>query len=145
MKNNLRQAILTALRAKADHSRASSLLRDLIKDHLDAKQMLTSTLVEEIVSYLVQQHPCTIVRNKHGRVSRFENLEGATENHATAASNFYKRYIAQFDPAKRDARGGANKTEPKVTPRKTKRVSEMLVLFNDLSAAERAAFLAAAK
>ena len=40
---------------------------------------------------------------------------------------------------------GRNKSEPKVAPRKTKRVAELLAAFHDLSAAERAAFLAGAK
>ena len=46
--------------------------------------------------------------------------------------------------------GSTNKSkrsrkEKPVTPRKTKRVTELLVMFNNLSSAERAAFLASAK
>jgi len=46
--------------------------------------------------------------------------------------------------AKVGSQNERNKVE-QVAPRKTKRVSELLALFNDLSAAERAAFLAEAK
>ena len=45
--------------------------------------------------------------------------------------------------AKVGSQNQRNKTE--VAPRKTKRVSQLLVMFNDLSEAERAAFLAEAK
>lgn len=42
--------------------------------------------------------------------------------------------------------GSQNRSKAEtVAPRKTKRVSELLAMFNDLSAAERAAFLADAK
>jgi hypothetical protein len=46
--------------------------------------------------------------------------------------------------AKVGSQNERNKTET-VAPRKTKRVSNLLAMFNDLSAAERAAFLAEAK
>jgi hypothetical protein len=46
--------------------------------------------------------------------------------------------------AKVGSQNERNKTE-KVAPRKTKRVSQLLVMFNDLSEAERIAFLAEAK
>jgi hypothetical protein len=46
--------------------------------------------------------------------------------------------------AKVGSQNERNKVE-QVAPRKTKRVSNLLAMFNDLSAAERAAFLAEAK
>jgi len=46
--------------------------------------------------------------------------------------------------AKVGSQNERNKVE-KVAPRKTKRVSQLLVMFNDLSEAERIAFLAEAK
>jgi hypothetical protein len=46
--------------------------------------------------------------------------------------------------AKVGSQNKRDKTE-KVAPRKTKRVTDLLVMFHDLNAAERAAFFAAAK
>ena len=134
MQVKLKQAIFDTLHAKAGHARAVALLRVELKENLNADGMLAPKLVEDIVAYLVKLHPSTIVRNKFGRVSRFENLEGATENHAKAAQNFYERHIAAHDPAKKDGRGRSKKEHNPV--------ADLLEKFNKLTAQQKRKFLA---
>ena len=133
MKITLKKAIFDALRTKASAEQASAKLREAIKDSLDPEtKMLTTQQVEEIVAYLIERHPCVVKRNKFGRVSTFENLPNATEPHAKAAENFYKRYIAQYDPAKKDKRGGNTRNKAEVDL-----VAEALKLIKQMTPAQR--------
>jgi hypothetical protein len=134
MQVKLKQAIFDKLTSKAQDANATRLLREALKENLNADGMLAPKLVEDIVAYLVKLHPSTIVRNKFGRVSRFENLEGATENHAKAAQNFYERHIAAHDPAKKDGRGRSKKEHNPV--------ADLLKQFNALTAKQKKQFLA---
>jgi hypothetical protein len=73
----------------------------------------------------------------------YTSEEAISANRHEAAQKQWNRCIAKYHGIKKDKRGGKrNKTE-KVAPRRTKRVTDLLVMFHDLNAAERAAFFAA--
>jgi hypothetical protein len=60
-----------------------------------------------------------------------------------AAQKQWDRCIAKYHDIKKDKRGGKRDKKEVVVPRRTKRVTDLLVMFHDLNAAERAAFFAA--
>ena len=107
---------------------------------------LPNTLIAELAEEHALQYGCHYAVADNGGYRFYTCEEATSANRHEAAQKQWNRCIAKYHEVKRDARGGSrNKSEPKVTPRKTKRVSELLAAFNDLTAAERAAFLADAK
>lgn len=107
---------------------------------------LPNSLIAELAEEHALQYGCHYAVADNGGYRFYTSEEATSANRHEAAQKQWNRCIAKYHDVKRDGRGGSrNKPEPKVTPRKTKRVSELLAMFNDLSAAERAAFLAEAK
>ena len=111
---------------------------------------LPNTLIAELAEEHALQYSktgaCFFAVADNGGYRFYTSEEAISANRHEAAQKQWNRCIAKYHNVRYDPRGGSrNKPEPKVTPRKTKRVSELLAAFNDLTAAERAAFLADAK
>lgn len=99
-------------------------------------------VAEKVAPAVANRYGASVVRTRTGGVS-FEKADGSRDSTALSALRYW---LAGTDlMAASGSAHGRNKSEPKVTPRKTKRVAELLAAFHDLSAAERAAFLAGAK
>jgi hypothetical protein len=75
----------------------------------------------------------------------YTSEEAISANAHTGAQKQWDRLHCRYHGIKKDKRGGKRDKTEKVAPRKTKRVTDLLVMFHDLNAAERAAFFAAAK
>ena len=107
---------------------------------------LPNNLIAELAEEHALQYGCHYAVADNGGYRFYTSEEAISANRHEAAQKQWNRCIAKYHNVRYDPRGGSrNKSEPKVAPRKTKRVSELLALFNDLTAAERAAFLADAK
>ena len=137
---------LTAWYAKAnDLVKTAGDIQLDIRDALVGLESLDAQwdfVAEQIAPPIAKQLGVVVVRTRTGSVS-FDNPDG-TRN-STALSKL--RYWCELTTLMATSGSAAKrqKKEPVVTPRKTKRVSDLLKQFNDLSAAERAAFLLDAK
>lgn len=137
---------LTAWYAKADDlvKTAGELQLD-IRDALVGLDTLDAQwdfVADQIAPPIAKQLGVVVVRTRTGSVS-FDNPDG-TRN-STALSKL--RYWCELTTLMATSGSAAKrqKKEPKVTPRKTQRVSELLKAIYDLSAAERAALKLALK
>jgi hypothetical protein len=106
---------------------------------------LPNNLIAELAEEHALQYGCHYAVADNGGFRFYTSEEATSANRHEAAQKQWNRCIAKYHDVKRDGRGGSRNKVEKVAPRKTKRVSELLALFNDLTAAERAAFLADAK
>jgi hypothetical protein len=106
---------------------------------------LPNNLIAELAEEHAVQYGCHYAVADNGGFRFYTSEEATSANRHEAAQKQWNRCIAKYHDVKRDGRGGSRNKVEKVAPRKTKRVSELLALFNDLTAAERAAFLADAK
>ena len=120
--------------------KSGSQMRALIQSNLK-NGALPDGLVDALAQEHAQCYQCAVERNADGAY-RFKDSKG--ERHGSAQQQ-WSRTIDPYHKRARSNRGGARNKQEQVTPRKTKRVTELLVMFNDLSAAERAAFLEGAK
>ena len=115
-----------------------------MRAHIEAN-LVRGALPDELIAGFAKVHAecyrCELTINKNGAY-KFKDAKG--ERHGTAQKQ-WERTVDPYHKRVRDNRGGNRNKVEQVTPRKTKRVSELLVLFNDLSAAERAAFLEGVK
>ena len=116
-----------------------------MRAHIEANLVrgaLPDALVAGFAKVHAQCYQCELTINKHGAY-KFKNAKG--ERHV-AAQGQWDRVVDPYHKRSRDDKRGGNRNKvEQVTPRKTARVTELLVMFNDLSAAERAAFLAGVK
>ena len=120
-----------------------------ITEKLDSRGFLPDTLVAQLAEeharqYEIKSGACFFALTDTGW-KFYTSEETTSANKHEAAQRQWNRCIAKFHNIAKSKRGGARKTEPKVTPRKSKAVVALLRQFNDLSAAERAAFLLDAK
>jgi hypothetical protein len=106
---------------------------------------LPNNLIAELAEEHAVQYGCHYAVADNGGFRFYTSEEATSANRHEAAQKQWNRCIAKYHDVKRDGRGGSRNKVEKVAPRKTKRVSELLALFNDLTAAERAAFMADAK
>ena len=106
---------------------------------------LPNNLIAELAEEHALQYGCHYAVADNGGYRFYTSEEATSANRHEAAQKQWNRCIAKYHDVKRDGRGGSRNKVEKVAPRKTKRVSELLALFNDLTAAERAAFMADAK
>jgi hypothetical protein len=106
---------------------------------------LPNNLIAELAEEHAVQYGCHYAVADNGGFRFYTSEEATSANRHEAAQKQWNRCIAKYHDVKRDGRGGSRNKVEKVAPRKTKRVSELLAAFNDLTAAERAAFLADAK
>jgi hypothetical protein len=106
---------------------------------------LPNNLIAELAEEHALQYGCHYAVADNGGFRFYTSEEATSANRHEAAQKQWNRCIAKYHDVKRDGRGGSRNKVEKVAPRKTKRVSELLALFNDLTAAERAAFMADAK
>ena len=120
-----------------------------ITEKLDSRGFLPDSLIAQLAEeharqYEIKSGACFFVFTDTGW-KFYTSEEAVSANKHEAAQRQWNRCIAKFHNIVKSNRGGAHKTEPKVTPRKYKAVVALLRQFNDLSAAERAAFLLGAK
>ena len=106
---------------------------------------LPNSLIAELAEEHALQYGCHYAVADNGGYRFYTSEEAISANRHEAAQKQWNRCIAKYHNVKPDTRGGSRNKKEQVTPRKTKRVSQLLVMFNDLSEAERAAFLAEAK
>ena len=106
---------------------------------------LPNNLIAELAEEHALQYGCHYAVADNGGFRFYTSEEATSANRHEAAQKQWNRCIAKYHDVKRDGRGGSRNKVEKVAPRKTKRVSELLAAFNDLTAAERAAFMADAK
>lgn len=106
---------------------------------------LPNNLIAELAEEHAVQYGCHYAVADNGGFRFYTSEEATSANRHEAAQKQWNRCIAKYHDVKRDGRGGSRNKVEKVAPRKTKRVSELLAAFNDLTAAERAAFMADAK
>lgn len=115
-----------------------------MRAHIEAN-LRNGALPDALVAGFARVHAecyqCEVIVNKDGAY-KFKDANG--ERHGTAQQQ-WDRTVDPYHKRVRSNRGGARNKQEQVTPRKTKRVTELLVMFNDLSAAERAAFLEGVK
>jgi hypothetical protein len=120
--------------------RAGSEMAALIQANLKR-----GALPDELVAGFAQAHAkhygCKVVQNADGA---YKFKDASDERHGTAQQQ-WDRKIDPYHKRARSNRGGNRSKTEQVTPRKTAEVKKLLAMFNDLSAAERAAFLAEAK
>ena len=120
-----------------------------ITEKLYSRGFLPDSLIAQLAEeharqYEIKSGACFFVFTYTGW-KFYTSEEAVSANKHEAAQRQWNRCIAKFHNIVKSNRGGAHKTEPKVTPRKSKAVVALLRQFNDLSAAERAAFLLGAK
>ncbi len=130
-----------AITTYSNYLRAGSEMAELITRNLDKRGALPDALIAGFAAAHAKHYKCEVILTEQGGY-RFKDKDG--ERHGTAQQQ-WSRTIDPYHNRVRSNRGGARNKQEQVTPRKTKRVTELLVMFNDLSAAERAAFLEGAK
>jgi hypothetical protein len=111
-----------------------------ITEKLDGRGFLPDSLIAQLAEEHASRYGACFVLQESGW-KFYTSEEAVSANRHEAAQRQWNRCIAKFHNIAKSKRGGARKTEPKVTPRKSKAVVALLRQFNDLSAAERAAFL----
>lgn len=115
-----------------------------MRAHIEAN-LVRGALPDALVAGFAKVHAecyrCEVILTDEGGY-RFKTAKG--DEHKTAQQQ-WRRQVDPYHKRVRSNRGGNRNKVEQVTPRKTARVTELLVMFNDLSAAERAAFFAAAK
>jgi hypothetical protein len=116
-----------------------------IKKLQDKRGFLPDSLIAELADEHARRYACFIAQNDTGVYKFYTSAEVSTATLHKTAVQQWSRTIGKLHNVVKSNRGGARKTEPKVTPRKSKAVVDLLRQFNDLSAAERAAFLLDAK
>lgn len=119
---------------------AGTAMRELIQANLRAGA-LPDALVEAFAQEHALCYSCEVTRNGDGAY-KFKDAKG--ERHGSAQQQ-WDRTIDPYHKRARSNRGGNRNKVEQIKPRKTRQVSQLLVMFNDLSAEERAAFLAEAK
>jgi hypothetical protein len=124
----------------ASYLRAGSEMAALIQANL-TRGALPADLVAGFAQAHAKHYGCEVTQNADGAY-KFKDANG--ERHGTAQQQ-WDRKIDPYHKRARSNRGGNRSKTEQVTPRKTARVSQLLAAFHDLSAAERAAFLADAK
>lgn len=118
-------------------------LDNALGEKLDRRGFLPVALIAELAEEHALQYGCHYAVADNGGYRFYKSEEATSANRHEAAQKQWNRCIAKYHDIKKDSRGGKrNKTE-KVAPRRTKRVTDLLVMFHDLNAAERAAFFAA--
>lgn len=118
-------------------------LDNALGEKLDRRGFLPVALIAELAEEHALQYGCHYAVADNGGYRFYTSEEAISANRHEAAQKQWNRCIAKYHDIKKDSRGGKrNKTE-KVAPRRTKRVTDLLVMFHDLNAAERAAFFAA--
>ena len=98
-------------------------------------------LMQDVAEPIAKHYKCEARYTRTGTIAFYDG----DARHDTATSRFRALVASTGLVSGSGNTNKAQKKEPEVTPRKTKRVSELLQAFNDLSAAERAAFLLGAK
>jgi hypothetical protein len=123
-------------------------LDDALTQKLDARGFLPVALVAELaeehaLQYQLKTGACFFTVADNGGYRFYTSEEAISDNRHEAAQKQWNRCIAKYHDIKKDKRGGKRNKKEVVVPRRTKRVTELLVMFHDLNAAERAAFFAA--
>ena len=109
-----------------------------------SKQAKWAWVRENVAEPIAARYKDSILRETRNGTLTFDIKGKGKKQHHTALSKL-RALISTTGLAKGSGNTNKrNKTE-EVAPRKTKRVSQLLVMFNDLSEAERKAFLAEAK
>jgi hypothetical protein len=101
-------------------------------------------VAEKVAPAVAQRTGAIVVRPRTGGVS-FDKPDGTRDSTALSALRYWCAGTDLFAPSGSAAKKQQRNKAEQVKPRKTARVSELLAAFHDLSAAERAAFLAGAK
>ena len=130
----------TILKDYRTYINAGAKMRAHIKANL-VKGALPDALVAGFAKVHAQCYQCEVILTDEGGY-RFKTAKG--DEHKTAQQQ-WRRQVDPYHKRARSNRGGNRNKVEQVKPRKTKQVSQLLVMFNDLSAEERAAFLAEAK
>ena len=120
-------------------------LDDALTQKLDARGFFPNTLIAELAEEHALQYGCHYAVADNGGYRFYTSEEAISANKHTGAQKQWDRCIAEYHDIKKDKRGGKRDKKEVVVPRRTKRVTDLLVMFHDLNAAERAAFFAAAK
>ena len=125
-------------------------LDDALSQKLNAEGFLPVALVAELaeehaLQYQIKTGACFFAVADNGGYRFYTSEEAISANKHTGAQKQWDRCIAKYHDIKKDKRGGKRNKKEVVVPRRTKRVTDLLVMFHDLNAAERAAFFAAAK
>jgi hypothetical protein len=123
-------------------------LDDALSQKLNAEGFLPVALVAELaeehaLQYQLKTGACFFAVAANGGYRFYTSEEAISANKHTGAQKQWDRCIAEYHDIKKDKRGGKRDKKEVVVPRRTKRVTELLVMFHDLNAAERAAFFAA--
>jgi hypothetical protein len=98
---------------------------------------------ENVAEPIAAHYSDAVIRETRNGTLTFD-IKGEEGARHDAALSRLRALISTSELMAGSGNTNRNKAET-VAPRKTKRVSELLAMFNDLSAAERAAFLAEAK
>jgi hypothetical protein len=115
--------------------KAGAAMRDVIAKHLKKDNSLPDDLVSELAITHAAHYGCSVEQNKDG-AWKFKDAQG--ERHA-AAQMQWGRTIDPHHKRARSSRGGARESLRKDP------VAELLNAFYDLTAKQRAEFLARAK
>ena len=118
----------------ASYLRAGSEMAALIQANL-TRGALPADLVAGFAQAHAKHYGCEVTQNADGAY-KFKDANG--ERHGTAQQQ-WDRKIDPYHKRARSNRGGNRSKTEQVTPRKTARVTEVLIMLNDLSPAERAA------
>ena len=139
-------------RITAWYTKANELVDSAGKIQLDIRDAIVALgsldaqwefVAEHIAPAVAKQYGVVVVRTRITGSVSFDNPDGTRNSTALSKLRYWCEHTTLMATSGSAAK--RQKKEPKVTPRKTKRVSELLQAFNDLSAAERAAFLLGAK
>jgi hypothetical protein len=101
-------------------------------------------VASKVAPAVAQRTGAVVVRTRTGGVS-FDKPDGTRDSTALSALRYWCAGTNLFAPSGSAAKKQQRNKVEQVTPRKTAEVKKLLAMFNDLSAAERAAFLAEAK
>jgi hypothetical protein len=116
---------------------AAAELREAIAKHLRRDNSLPNDLIAEFAAVHAKRYACAVEQNKDG-AWRFKDAEGVRD---AAAQMQWDRTIDPHHKRVRSSRGGAHESLRK----QSDPVRELLAAFWDLTAKQRAEFLARAK
>ena len=108
-----------------------------------SKQAKWAWVRENVAEPIAAHYKGSILRETRNGTLTFDVKGEEGARHHTALSKL--RALISTTGLAKGSGDTNNRNKEEVTPRKTKRVSQLLVMFNNLSEAERAAFLAEAK
>ena len=135
------------------YNRADKLVKDASEIKADIATRIASLttweaqmdfVASKVAPAIAKRTGAIVVRTRGGGVS-FDKADGTRNQTALSCLRYWCSGTDLFAKVGSDAKKEKQFKKEAVAPRKTKRVTQLLVMFNDLSEAERLAFLAGAK